>query len=241
VRVNGFVNRSPNQPPGRAAWIASSWPWRVHPGARKVARQQQAQAADGEQTRSSQGKVPVVCGAATGARSGRTSEVAPAACGCRTAAAGRKTGFGPETGRPFPRSDDQPSPPRCSGDCAVPGRQASRHGLILARWRDLGYPAARPGSAPTARNPSGALPQRGWRRPASALARPHHQRPSQPLIFDMEVILRRQDHPSCASITCMIRHYVARRAQVIEDHHIMPLSGLQWHQLAGEVTEEVIQ
>jgi len=37
-------------------------------------------------------------------------------------------------------------------------------------------------------------------------------------MFDMEVIVRRQDHPSCASITCMIRHYVARRAQVIEDH-----------------------
>jgi hypothetical protein len=34
----------------------------------------------------------------------------------------------------------------------------------------------------------------------------------------MEVIVRRQDHPRCASITCMIRHYVARRAQVIEDH-----------------------
>ena len=71
------------------------------PGARKVARQQQAQAADGEQTRSSQGKVPVVRGAATGARSGRISEVVPAACGCRTAVAGRKTGFGPETCRPF--------------------------------------------------------------------------------------------------------------------------------------------
>ena len=37
-------------------------------------------------------------------------------------------------------------------------------------------------------------------------------------LFDMEVIVRGQDHPHCASITCMIRHYVARRAQVIEDH-----------------------
>jgi hypothetical protein len=30
--------------------------------------------------------------------------------------------------------------------------------------------------------------------------------------------VRRQDHACCASITCMIRHYVARRAKVIEDH-----------------------
>ena len=34
----------------------------------------------------------------------------------------------------------------------------------------------------------------------------------------MEVIVRRQDREHCASITCMIRHYVARRAKVIEDH-----------------------
>jgi hypothetical protein len=39
-----------------------------------------------------------------------------------------------------------------------------------------------------------------------------------PLLFDMEVIVRRQDQERCASITCMIRHYVARRAKVIEDH-----------------------
>jgi hypothetical protein len=78
------------------------------PGARKVARQQQAQAADGEQTRSLQGKVPVVRAAATGARSGRISEVVPAACGCRTAVAGRKTGFGPETCRPFPAAMTSP-------------------------------------------------------------------------------------------------------------------------------------
>ena len=38
------------------------------------------------------------------------------------------------------------------------------------------------------------------------------------LLLDMEVIVRRQDHACCASITCMIRHYVARRAKVIEDH-----------------------
>ena len=30
--------------------------------------------------------------------------------------------------------------------------------------------------------------------------------------------MRRQDHEHCASITCMIRHYVARRAQVTEGH-----------------------
>jgi hypothetical protein len=34
----------------------------------------------------------------------------------------------------------------------------------------------------------------------------------------MEVIVRRQDQEHCASITCMIRHYVARRAQVTEGH-----------------------
>ena len=111
------------------------------PGAREGGPPAAGQAADGEQSRSSQGKVPVVRGAATGARSGRISEVAPAACECRTAAAGRKTGFGPETCRPFPRSDGQPSPPRCSGDCAVPGRQTSLHGLILARWRDPWVPS----------------------------------------------------------------------------------------------------
>ena len=31
-------------------------------------------------------------------------------------------------------------------------------------------------------------------------------------------IVRRQDQEHCASITCMIRHYVARRAQVSEAH-----------------------
>jgi hypothetical protein len=46
------------------------------------------------------------------------------------------------------------------------------------------------------------------------LARPR----SRPLMFDMEVIVRRQNQEHCASITCMIRHYVARRAKVIEDH-----------------------
>jgi hypothetical protein len=30
--------------------------------------------------------------------------------------------------------------------------------------------------------------------------------------------VRHQDHEHCASITCMIRHYVARRAQVSEAH-----------------------
>jgi hypothetical protein len=38
------------------------------------------------------------------------------------------------------------------------------------------------------------------------------------VMLDMEVIARRQDHEHCASITCMIRHYVARRAQVTEGH-----------------------
>jgi len=34
----------------------------------------------------------------------------------------------------------------------------------------------------------------------------------------MEVIARRQEQEHYASITCMIRHYVARRTKVIEDH-----------------------
>jgi hypothetical protein len=38
------------------------------------------------------------------------------------------------------------------------------------------------------------------------------------LLFDMQVIARRQDQERCASITCMIRHYVARRAKVTEGH-----------------------
>ena len=38
------------------------------------------------------------------------------------------------------------------------------------------------------------------------------------VMVDMEVIVRRQDRGHCASITCMIRRYVARRAKVIEDH-----------------------
>ena len=37
-------------------------------------------------------------------------------------------------------------------------------------------------------------------------------------MFDMQVIVRRQDQEHCASITRMIRHYVARRAQVSEAH-----------------------
>jgi hypothetical protein len=37
-------------------------------------------------------------------------------------------------------------------------------------------------------------------------------------MLDMEVIVRRQDQHHCASITCMIRHYLARRAQVTEGH-----------------------
>jgi hypothetical protein len=35
-------------------------------------------------------------------------------------------------------------------------------------------------------------------------------------MLDMEAIVRRQDQERCASITSMIRHYVARRAQVTE-------------------------
>jgi len=34
-------------------------------------------------------------------------------------------------------------------------------------------------------------------------------------MLDMEVIVRRQDHEHCASITCMIRHYVSPKGEVI--------------------------
>ena len=39
-----------------------------------------------------------------------------------------------------------------------------------------------------------------------------------PVLLDMEVIVRHQDQGHCASITRMIRRYVARRAKVIFDH-----------------------
>jgi hypothetical protein len=39
-----------------------------------------------------------------------------------------------------------------------------------------------------------------------------------PILLDTEAIVRRQDQERCASITSMIRHYVARRAQVTEGH-----------------------
>jgi len=41
-------------------------------------------------------------------------------------------------------------------------------------------------------------------------------------MVDMQVIVRRQYRQLCASITCMIRHYVARRAKVIFDHPQCP-------------------
>jgi hypothetical protein len=54
-----------------------------------------------------------------------------------------------------------------------------------------------------------------------------------PLLFDMEVIVRRQHQEHCASITCMIRHYVARRAKAIEDHpHNAAFGALSALQLA---------
>ena len=37
-------------------------------------------------------------------------------------------------------------------------------------------------------------------------------------MLDMEVIVRRQCRERCASITSMIRHYVARRAKVTGGH-----------------------
>ena len=53
-----------------------------------------------------------------------------------------------------------------------------------------------------------------------------------PDLLDMEVIVRRQDHIRCASITSMIRHYVARRAKVIEDHpHNAEMRALPTHAL----------
>ena len=34
-----------------------------------------------------------------------------------------------------------------------------------------------------------------------------------PIMVDMQVIVRRQDQKPCASITCMIRHYVAPKGE----------------------------
>jgi hypothetical protein len=66
------------------------------------------------------------------------------------------------------------------------------------------------------RNLSGQMlsahPNPPWRRHAR---HPH--------LIDMWVIARFQDIAQCASITYMIRHYVARRAKVILITHVMPL------------------
>ena len=139
MRVNGFVNRSPNQPSGPVTWMASSRSWHVHP-------------AQGRWPASSRPRRPMVSkhaahrakcqwcalppqgpGAAGSARSSQQlAGAVPLSLGVKRDSAQRHAVR-------FPRGDDQPSPPRCRGDCAVPGRQTSLHGLILARWRDLGY------------------------------------------------------------------------------------------------------
>ena len=58
--------------------------------------------------------------------------------------------------------------------------------------------------------------------PRVIVGKVHHELIMHPLIhpvmLDVEAIVRRQDQECCASITSMIRHYVARRAQVTEDH-----------------------
>jgi hypothetical protein len=65
---------------------------------------------------------------------------------------------------------------------------------------------------------SGASARREPRRPSGQVPGPAGVPPKRTLVFDMQVIVRRQDQEHCASITCMIRHYVARRAQVTEGH-----------------------
>jgi hypothetical protein len=52
--------------------------------------------------------------------------------------------------------------------------------------------------------------------PMSGRAHPGYA--GDPDLFDMEVIVRRQEQGCSATITCMIRHYVALRAQVTEGH-----------------------
>jgi hypothetical protein len=56
------------------------------------------------------------------------------------------------------------------------------------------------------------------RRPALGPSTTGRRRVAHTDLLDMEVIVRRQDQERYASITCMIRHYVARRAQVTEGH-----------------------
>jgi hypothetical protein len=65
---------------------------------------------------------------------------------------------------------------------------------------------------PPARDPNDQPP------PSSPVARVRQATAERPDLVDMQVVVRLQDQGHCASITCMIRHYVARRAQVTEGH-----------------------
>ena len=90
-----------------------------------------------------------------------------------------------------------------------PGWVFAQHGAedIDERLPEAGPVAARPGRLDAHR--SASRTGRSVRRHAQA---------RRPTLLDMEVIVRRQDQDHCASITYMIRHYVARRAQVTEGH-----------------------
>ena len=73
------------------------------------------------------------------------------------------------------------------------------------------------GSYPDSHGYSHALLELASAPSGTAIAN-HDPLPGHPYLLDMEVIVRRQDQGHRASITCMIRHYVARRAKVIFDH-----------------------
>ena len=62
-----------------------------------------------------------------------------------------------------------------------------------------------------------------------------HELCEHPTLVDMEVIVRRQNQEHNASITSMIRHYVARRAQVTEGHPHNAANGVPLLPVEGDV------
>jgi hypothetical protein len=127
------------------------------------------------------------------------------------------------------------SPPACEGGRARAGvrllaqlslsRPRPRRNMLLShdrRQRHNPRPAPSEHLELFRRAPTPHDRRRRTRQMLKPHDRPRSQRQAQPpqlpLLADMEVIVRRQDREHCASITCMIRHYVARRAQVTEGH-----------------------
>lgn len=133
-------------------------------------------------------------------------------------------------------SDERESIPRLRGDRDMNGpaeRQASGRNRTWCGQRIK--PGFWPARSLRRSNSPWVVPRRRprlWLEPCPALSgecvtgnrlrctatRPSPGLAQHPLMVDMQVIARRQDHEHRASITCMISHYVARRAKVIFDH-----------------------